>query len=91
MKPDTGELPEGKAMTSNHPMTRREFTSGLVAAAGISSTAGLPGAPALDAGDRTQDRDPRAIHRSTIVVNGVDPSSLSVPYLDLLNEGGVAA
>ena len=31
------------------------------------------------------------IHRSTLVVNGLDPSSLSVEYLDLLKQGAVAA
>jgi membrane dipeptidase len=34
--------------------------------------------------------DPAAIHRSTIVVNGLDPSSLRVEYLDLLKAGGVS-
>jgi membrane dipeptidase len=45
---------------------------------------------AQDENDRSTDRDPFAIHRSTLVVNGLDPSSLRPEYLDLLNVGGVS-
>jgi membrane dipeptidase len=69
----------------------------MVAAATLSS-GGRPNAAAAaplgwngDPNDRGQDRDPMAIHRSTIVINGLDPSSLSIEYLDLSKQGGVAA
>jgi len=79
-------------------MTRREFTREVVAAAALSSTVGISDAAAgwgsgrlVDPNDHGQDRDPMAIHRSTLVINGLDPSSLSVKYLDMMKQGGVAA
>ncbi|MEO8450442.1 MAG: membrane dipeptidase [Gemmatimonadota bacterium] len=85
-------------MTRDQGMTRREFARDIVAATAIASTVSITGAAAVaraatqdDANDRSQGRDPMAIHRSTIVMNGLDPSSLSVEYLDLLKQGGVAA
>jgi membrane dipeptidase len=46
-------------------------------------------ATAQDDNDRSTNRDPMAIQRSTLVVNGLDPSNLRVEYLDMLKEGGV--
>jgi membrane dipeptidase len=43
-----------------------------------------------DANDRSASRDPMAIHRSTIVVNGLDPSNLRTEYLGMLKAGGVS-
>jgi len=39
--------------------------------------------------DRSADRDAWAIERSTIVVDGLDPSSLDEKYLQMLKAGGV--
>jgi membrane dipeptidase len=59
----------------SHDITRREFTRDLVAAAAVTSTRGRP-LPGQE---------------SMLIVNGLDPSSLSVEYLDLLKRGGVGA
>ena len=42
-----------------------------------------------DESDRSRDRDPLAIHRSTLVVNGLDVSALNGKYLGMLKTGGV--
>ncbi len=85
-------------MRPEQGVTRREFARDMVAAAVMSSTVGHSGATTalraawqVNPNDRGQSRDPMAIHRATIVVNGLDPSSLSVAYLDLLQQGGVGA
>lgn len=65
-----------------------------VAAVGACRSVGA-GAPATsapnatDADDRTPARDARTIQRSTLVVNGLDPSNLRAEYLELLAAGGV--
>jgi membrane dipeptidase len=48
-----------------------------------------PQATSQDGNDRSKNRDPMAIQRSTLVVNGLDPSNLRVEYLDMLKTGGV--
>lgn len=42
------------------------------------------------ANDRSSSRDPMGIHRSTIVVNGLDPSNLRAEYFEMLKAGGVS-
>ena len=45
--------------------------------------------PLQDESDRSPERDPWAIQRSTLVVNGLDPSTLNEKYLGMLKAGGV--
>ncbi len=93
--PDTGFAAPAQGRT------RREFMRDMVAAAAISSAAGISGATAQsvnkgasrkgdDANDRSPGRDVMAIHRSTIVINGLDPSSLSVEYLDMHKQAAIS-
>ena len=58
------------------------------AGGGSTATGTLAAAP-VDGGDRDVNRDARSLHRSTLVVNGLDPSNLRAEYLDMLTAGGV--
>ncbi len=79
-------------------MKRREFlgAAAAVSAAVVGSTrkgtAAKREGPGLfqqDLADRSPERDPWAVQRSTVVVNGCDPSELSPKYLEMLKAGGV--
>ena len=79
-------------------MKRREFLHAS-AAVGAAMAGAARKSPALERGgqglsgeelaDRSTQRDPWEVQRSTIVVNGCDPSELSVEYLRMLKAGGV--
>jgi len=78
------------------PMNRREFVRDIVAASAVAAATGtaeavrpLASQDTQDAADRSATRDPIAVQRSTLVVNGLDPSNLTVEYLKLLKAGGV--
>src|SRR5687767_2919535 len=92
-------------MTDSLAHTRRQFLSGAVAAAAAGSAAALAlstdataaarrGAKAdaarQDDNDRSPSRDPMAIHRSTLVINGLDPSNLSAEYLEMQRRVGIS-
>lgn len=84
-------------------MNRRSFlrNTALAGAAGIAvSKAGWAGAASTpvfrkrysnpqDAADTSPGRDPLAIQRSTLVVDGLDVSTLNDKYLGMLKQGGV--
>lgn len=83
-------------------MNRRQFVRDVVAVGAAVGATGVPIAAsssdvedasgafqAQDADDRSPSRDPLAVQRSTLVVNGLDPSNLRVEYLDMLKAGGV--
>ncbi len=93
-------------MTDIATSTRREFLGGAGAAAATysagwfagPSTASAAGAAETrkrdrsdERNDRNPNRDPLAIHRSTLVVNGLDPSNLSPEYLDMSRRVGIGA
>jgi membrane dipeptidase len=63
------------------PLDRREFVRNAVLAAAIPASPAAAVAPSQSA---------MALHRSTLVVNGLDPSALRAEYLDLLAAGGVS-
>ena len=79
-------------------MKRREFLH-TTAAVGAAIAGAACRSPALERGaqglsreeadDRSPQRDVWQVQRSTIVVNGCDPSELSDQYLKMLKEGGV--
>jgi membrane dipeptidase len=76
---------------------RRMFISGAaaVAAAGLAAARGASPAASQersvprDDADRSPGRDPWAIMRSTLVVDGLDPSALTEHYVGMLKAGGV--
>ena len=86
-------------------MKRREFvrkaalvgaTTGLARLSGAWAMAPPAGeeslrgpTPLQEESDRSPERDPWAIQRSTLVVNGLDPSTLNEKYLGMLKAGGV--
>ncbi len=73
-------------------MDRRSFVrgAGLLAAAGLGHAEGSPRpGPAVQDDDRSSTREPTSVERSTLVVNGLDPSVLNERYLDMLKTGGV--
>ncbi len=83
-------------MTEFITRTRREFlmaaAAAMASAAGAASSAVAADDRKLDgANDRSPNRDPMAIHRSTIVMNGLDPSPASSEYLGLMQQGGIGA
>jgi membrane dipeptidase len=62
--------------------------------AGLKRRTPAKGSPYLklfqkDETDRSSDRDPFAVQRSTLVVNGLDVSTLNKKYLRMLKAGGV--
>jgi membrane dipeptidase len=67
---------------------RREFLFGA-ALAGTASALAAPFARAAAADDRSTTRDPLAVQRSTLVVDGLDVSTLNERYVQLLKQGGV--
>ncbi|HEX7012526.1 MAG TPA: membrane dipeptidase [Steroidobacteraceae bacterium] len=69
-------------------MQRREFLIGA-ALAGAATAVPAPFAWAAGADDRSTTRDPLAVQRGTLVVNGLDVSTLDERYLALLKQGGV--
>ncbi|HKZ72773.1 MAG TPA: membrane dipeptidase [Steroidobacteraceae bacterium] len=82
-------------------MQRREFVLGAalagtasgVAAPLLAQETGRRSAPQaaspVSAGDRSTTRDPLALQRSTLVVDGLDVSNLNERYVQLLQQGGV--
>lgn len=70
--------------------TRRELLVATLSSA-VASTlaAAAPRATSKDGQDRSPDRDPMAVHRSVVVVNGLDPSALSAEYLRFSEQAGV--
>ena len=80
-------------------MKRREFLSAAAAVGTAMAVGATRGATAFeqegqrlskeDLANRSLDRDPWEVQRSTVVVNGCDPSELSVEYLEMLKAGGV--
>ncbi|HET6566158.1 MAG TPA: membrane dipeptidase [Xanthomonadales bacterium] len=75
-------------------MKRRDY---LIAA--LSAAAALPvmrvsaeqavATPSATAVDEDKVKEARALQRSTVVVDGLDPSALTVEYLEMLQAGGV--
>ncbi len=85
-------------------MNRRKFMQGAALAGATAGFAGLSEAWAKatigeerprslsspqDDSDRSPNRDPLAVQRSTLVVNGLDVSALDEKYLGMLKAGGV--
>ncbi|MCI0389202.1 MAG: membrane dipeptidase [Acidobacteria bacterium] len=82
-------------------MNRRQFMQGAALASATAGLANLTGAwvtareseasvaSLQDGADRSPTRDPLAVQRSTLVVNGLDVSQLTEKYLGMLKTGGV--
>lgn len=81
-------------------LNRRAFLRDSIAAVATAGFAGActrpiatpiatPSPVAVDPNDRSSTRHAWAVQRSTLVVNGLDPSLLRVEYLQMLRDGGV--
>lgn len=86
-------------------MNRREFVWNAAVVGATTGLARLSGAwamappageeslrgptPLQEGSDRSPERDPWAVQRSTSVVSGLDPSDLTEEYLRMLKAGGV--
>jgi membrane dipeptidase len=69
-------------------MNRREFFRGALSIGATGAVSTLHATESV--GSNAHDDDVGKLQRSSPVVNGLDPSSLSASYLDLLRAGGVS-